>query len=138
LRPTRVKRMYFFRTGGQVSLAIRLSFYLCLTAIVLVAYGDLNAFVTWNIARQILDWTYDEKTVKLVSENVSDSFVITLPPAGMTTGMAFPPPYCPDNTIDIRKWPIHCTTHPHSLNLYNWISILSNICYAILCAKLSF
>ena len=50
-----MKRMYFFRTGGQVSLAIRLSFYLCLIAIVLVAYGDLNAFVTWNIARQILD-----------------------------------------------------------------------------------
>ena len=29
----------------------------------------------------------------------------------MAAGMAFPPLHCPENTTDIRRLPIHCTTY---------------------------
>ena len=92
-------------------LVIRLLFYLCLCANMLPSvHGVSNTFYTISRINYGLNLRRIT-SVKLVSENFLHSFMIKLPPADMATGMVFLPLYCPDNTTDVREWPIHCTTH---------------------------
>ena len=104
--------LYIVEMVAKFFLVIRLLFYLCLCTNMLPSvHGVSNTFYTTisrvNYGSNLRRIT----TVKLVSENFLQSFMIKLPPTDMSTGRVFPPLFCPDNTTDVRRLPIHCTTH---------------------------